>query len=221
MLGVLLPKSLSVDTPINYNVTSLDSNINMEKVNKLKIIIDENGDKVVVIEKELFTKSKVRNKYGQVAKVMKKMFAKLEGQSVVINDNNREVFFDKFTSDEYLWSRDTIYSKKRLKTAKANAVREIKEIISNAKYRNHMELFQYKKDAKIKRKIDASKGFDYYIVKFAFKKEDEKYQVFTGILNVRIDRNSRNFVYDITKISELQLTSGKPLSMPTDNSDIL
>ncbi len=187
----------------------------------MKIIIDENGDKVVVIEKELFTKSKVRNKYGQVAKVMKKMFVKLEGQSVVINDNNREVFFDKFTSDEFIWSRDTIYSKKRLKTAKANAVKEIKEIISNAKYKNHMELFQYKKEAKLKRKIDASKGFDYYKVKFAFEKEGEEYQVFSGVLNVRIDRNSKNFVYDITKISEPQMASGKPLSEPTDNSDIL
>ena len=187
----------------------------------MKVILDETGDQIVVIEKELFTKSRVRNNYGQVAKVMRKMFADLEGQSVLIKDNSRKVFFDKFSSDEYLWSRDTIYSKKKYKTAKANAVVEIKTIISNAKYQSHMELFKYKKDAKLKRKVDASKGFDYYKVKFAFEKEGGVYQVFSGILNVRINKNDKNYVYDITKISELQLTSGKPLSMPTENSDIL
>ena len=189
--------------------------------NKLKILTDKNGDKIVVISDKLFTNTKIRNKYGEVAKAIKNIFAELEESSIIINDNKKEVFFDKFTADEYLRSRDTTFSKPRNKTAKINAVKEIKKIVENAKYLSHMELFKSKKDAKEKRKIDASKGFDYYKVKFAFEKESGAYQVFDGILNVRIDRNDKNFVYDITKISELQLASGNPLSMSTENSDIL
>ena len=221
MLGVLLPKSLSVDTPINYNVTPLNSNINMEKVNKLKIIIDENGDKVVVISDVFFSKSKIRRKYGKVAKVIKNMFAEIEGQCVVIEDNNKKIYFDKHTSGEYVWSRDTINSKIINRTAKLNAVKEIKTIVQNAKYISHEELIESKRKAKEKRGIDSSKGFDYYNVKFAFEKENDKYQLFSGILNVRINKNSKNFFYDITKISESRMASGKPLSEPLENSDIL
>lgn len=187
----------------------------------MKTIIDDNGDKIVVISEKIFTSSKIRNKYGEVAKVIKSMFAQLEGKSIIIDDNNKKVFFDKFTSDEYLRSRDTTFSKPRNKTAKINAVKEIKKIIKNARYIDHMPLLASKKEAKTKRRVDASNGFDYYTVKFGFEIEEGEYQLYSGILNVRINKNYNGFVYDITKISELQLASGKPLSMSTENSDIL
>lgn len=187
----------------------------------MKIIVDKNGDKVVVISGELFAKNRIRKKYGKVAKEIKRMFAEIEGQSVVISDNNKRVFFDKHTAGEFVWSRDTLNSKIKNKTAKLNAVKEVKAIVQNAKYISHESLIETKRKAKEKRGIDSSKGFDYYRVKFAFEKEEGKYQLFSGILNIRIDKKSKNFVYDITKISEPQMASGKPLSEPTDNSDIL
>ena len=187
----------------------------------MKTIIDDNGDKIVVISEKLFTNNKVKRNTKAVVKTVRQLISELNGSSVIIKDNNSEVFFDKFFSEEYVYSKDSRYANISNKTAKMNAVKEIKIIIENAYYLGHSVLKKETVAAKIKRGVDALNGFDYYRIKFAIEKEKCKYQFYSGILNVRIDKNNKNFAYDITKISEDFQRGTKPLNNAEKSSDIL
>ena len=181
--------------------------------NRPLTIKDEDGNCVVVVEDIMFSKGRIRKNYNSVAKTVRALLRDLDGESVFVKDANKRVFFDKIFPDEFTYSKDTrrLYSKDV--TAKMNAVKEIKHIIRKAKYIKHSPLKESKKAAKKKRRVDATNGFDYYQLYFAYKNEKEnEYQIYSAILNTRIDKNKKSFIYDITKTSKIRRNGTKPIN---------
>jgi len=78
------------------------------------------------------------------------------------------------------------------KTAKFNASTGIEKIIEYAKY------YKPNVNRKPKRKANADRGFDYYNVVMAYPNEDGTYTLYSGLLNVRKDKNGLEYAYDIT-----------------------
>lgn len=176
----------------------------------MKILVDENGDRIIVISKVLFTNNQIKRNTKTVIKTVKKLISELNGSSVIIKENNIKIYFDKIFSEEYVYSKDSRYSKINSKTAKMNMVREMRSIIENSHYLGHSELKKETIEAKLKRGVDAYNGFDYYRIRFALEKGKRKYRLFSGILNVRINKEKECFAYDITKISEDSQRGTKP-----------
>ena len=152
----------------------------------VKTITNKDGERITVISAELFSSNKVKRNTKVVIKTVKNLLSELNGSFVIIKENNSIVYFDKFFSEEYVYSKDSRYSNLKNKTAKMNAVKEIKTIIENACYSGHSDLKTETIEAKNKRGVDAINGFDYYIVKFAIESEKNRYKIYSGILNVRI-----------------------------------
>ena len=183
------------------------------KIRKRKplTIKDDSGNCIVVIEELLFSKSKVSKNYNNVAKMVRKLLNNLNGDSVLMEETGKRVYFDRIFPGEFVYSKDTknLYSRDR--TAKMNAVKEIKYIVRKARYIKHSKLKESKKAAKQKRRVDATNGFDYYQLYFAYKK-GKGYDVYSAILNVRIDKNNKSFVYDITRTSKIRRNGTKPIN---------
>ena len=179
--------------------------------NRPLIIKDEDGNCIVVVEDIMFSKGRIRRNYNSVAKTVRTLLKDLDGESVFIKDANKRVYFDKIFPDEFTYSKDTRQLFSRDVTAKLNAAKEIKNIVKKGKYIKHSPLKESKKAAKQKRRVDATNGFDYYQLYFAYKKEKE-YDIYSAILNVRIDKNNKSFIYDITRTSKIRRNGTKPIN---------
>ena len=159
------------------------------------VMYDASGNRVVVIDK-MFTKNMVRKNTESVEKTVRGILSTLNGKSVEVRDNGKEIFFDDYFSDEFTGSNDTVSANYVNKAAKMNAATAAEDIVRNAKYDG------WKPNKKPNRKVNADRGFDYYNVLFAFENEDGSYSKFGGTLNVRKDKNGKDYAYDITKVNK-------------------
>lgn len=154
---------------------------------------DQFGKEVVVITPSDFFDINDMKK-EDVYRIVENELRKLEGQSVIVKDNGREIFFDSTFPSEYTRSEDTQRTYGNAKSAKMKAAYRIKNLVQNAVYKKH------KTNIDTAKRVDKSGGIDFYNVEFAIPKIDGSYTLFKGTLLVRIDKTNKNFAYDITEV---------------------
>lgn len=95
----------------------------------------------VVINERLFPQRDISNsrKYSIIKKQVRNMLKKLSGQSVIVKNNEHEIFFDETFAYEYTGSKDSLTSNKSRRNIKINSAKHIKKIMETAEYYNHQE----------------------------------------------------------------------------------
>ena len=125
-----------------------------------------------------------------------KELQKLIGKNITIAYDGRNVFIARDFADEYTGSKDTWKNKQSIRKAKANAASGVEQIVSSAKNPNWM------KNSEAKHNIDAARGWTYYDVNFAID-DGNNLVYYSGILNVRMDADGKDYLYDITIIKKV------------------
>ena len=171
---------------------SKDKNTQYQERNNSYYINDKD---IVVIKKLPYSRKQIEQDFKSVKKLIENALLELNGQSVTIREDGKEVFFDKKTADEYAGSNDTAHSNAKEKRAKANATVAIKEIVERAT--NPL----WVNNKKSKHKLDAKRGWTYYDVDFGME-SSEGVTYYDGRLVIRMDKNDTDYVYDIINIKK-------------------
>ena len=168
---------------------------------------------ITIISDPIFSNRDIANKYNDVAKIVREQIKNISG-SVFIKADNREVFFDRKGANEYTRSKDTFSLKKSSRKTKMNAAEGIKAIVENAQ--NPI----YEIDKKQKHGSYAKRGWVYYHAKFGIEK-DGAIDYYTGKVNIRMDADGNDYVYDLTEIKrDVPLPSKLALRQNVSTSSI-
>lgn len=183
----------------------------------LNLYEDKNGKIIPVIDNQFKAKDFSKNA-SEIFSYVEEELNKLAGTSVIIKSNNKEVFFDRIGSHEYVSSDNTQNLYRDNKALKMNASNEIHDIVENAEYKNSKIAGEDHNHSW----SDARNGFDYYNVEFAVNMGN-RFDLAGATLIVRKDINDINFVYDLVnpriKKKDITLTPVKTGSEngPTSN----
>lgn len=170
---------------------------NKTQKRNVNVIIDINGNRIVLINTILF-KGKRNVNWKDVEYYLKQFV----GKSYVIRNTKETVRIGSDLPDEYSNSNYTHRLKGMSAKAKANAVQGLPEIIRIA---TDKEFEQNKKD---KHKRDAKYGWYRYSSRFALPVLDEsgnnieRYNVFHATLLMRHAKNNNIYLYDIMEIKK-------------------
>lgn len=163
---------------------------------KLEIIIDEPGNKIVLIPDIIF-----ENKQNIDWKEVENYLEKYVGDIIEITGTKDIIYIGKEFPDEYTGSQYTRKAKGARAKAKANAaqgVREMVEIATGKVFReNHKE----------KHNTDAANGWYYYTTRFALpiydnEKRTGEYNVYSGCLVVNCTSAGKMYLYDLVDIKK-------------------
>lgn len=163
---------------------------------KPEIILDEKGNKIVLIPDIIFV-----NKQNINWKEVEIYLRQYVGEIVKIVETEDIIYLGKDFPDEYTGSKYTRKTKGARAKVKANAsqgVREMVEIATEKTFReNHKE----------KHNSDAENGWYYYTTRFALpiyhnEKKTCEYNVYRGCLVVNCTSNGKKYLYDLVDIKK-------------------
>ncbi len=165
-------------------------------IGNVSIIVDANGDRVVVINDLRFKRSK-RVDWNTVEAYLKEYI----GNCAEILDTNEMVYIGSDFPDEYSHSKDTKVLRGPNEYAKANASIAIKELIQIASNKAFSENHKDKHNSK------AKYGWYRYDTRFAIPKysndgELAGYNIFKGRLVIRHAQDGKLYLYDILRIKK-------------------
>ena len=165
-------------------------------IGNVSIIVDANGDRVVVINNLRFKRSK-RVDWNTVEAYLKEYI----GNCAEILDTNEMVYIGSDFPDEYSHSKDTKVLRGPNEYAKANASIAIKELIQIASNKAFSENHKDKHNSK------AKYGWYRYDTRFAIPKynnggELAGYNIFKGRLVIRHAQDGKLYLYDILRIKK-------------------
>jgi hypothetical protein len=120
----------------------------------------------------------------------------LTGQSFTIKSSNQTIIIGSDFADEYAHSKDTAKASQPSKRVKLNLKDQIGTMIENAWGK------KYDKNRSTKHNIDAKRGWNYYTVGVCTLDEDGNLSPYEGTLNIRLDKNCSDYLYDITDIKK-------------------
>ncbi len=162
----------------------------------VSVIRDHDGNHIVVIHDIIF-KNKRNIEWNNVENYLKQYIG--EVYSVVMTDEYVHIGQD--LPDEYAHSNYTKILKGANAKAKANAVQGLPEIIHIAYGRQHED------NHKEKHMVGAKYGWNRYESRFALPVYDDKgklerYNVFHAVLLMRLDKDGKEYLYDIMNIKK-------------------
>ena len=165
-------------------------------IGNVSIIVDANGDRVVVINNLRFKRSK-RVDWNTVEAYLKEYI----GNCAEILDTNEMVYIGSDFPDEYSHSKDTKVLRGPNEYAKANASIAIKELIQIASNKAFSENHKDKHNSK------AKYGWYSYDTRFAIPKYNNDgelagYNIFKGRLVIRHAQDGKLYLYDILRIKK-------------------
>ena len=165
-------------------------------IGNVSIIVDANGDRVVVINDLRFKRSK-RVDWNTVEAYLKEYI----GNCAEILDTNEMVYIGSDFPDEYSHSKDTKVLRGPNEYAKANASIAIKELIQIASNKAFSENHKDKHNSK------AKYGWYRYDTRFAIPKYNNDgelagYNIFKGRLVIRHAQDGKLYLYDILRIKK-------------------
>lgn len=205
--------------------SAVDNDLLVEQASKTfePVYRDAAGKVVPIIDATRFSGNQTRKNTRAVFDAVRAELSALaeSGETVIIEDNDREISFDDVFANEYTWSEDTkrLYTKR--KALKANAAFNIKEIIRQAKY----DFWEENKDPKkaAGKARDAARGIERYNLRFASPDGDGTFTTYAGRLVVRLSSDGNNYAYDLLnpRIEKegIQLTLDNPsgaLGLPSE-----
>ena len=165
-------------------------------IGNVSIIVDANGDRVVVINDLRFKRSK-RVDWNTVEAYLKEYI----GNCAEILDTNEMVYIGSDFPDEYSHSKDTKVLRGPNEYAKANASIAIEELIQIASNKAFSENHKDKHNSK------AKYGWYRYDTRFAIPKYNNDgelagYNIFKGRLVIRHAQDGKLYLYDILRIKK-------------------
>lgn len=165
-------------------------------IGNVSIIVDANGDRVVVINDLRFKRSK-RVDWNTVEAYLKEYI----GNCAEILDTNEMVYIGSDFPDEYSHSKDTKVLRGPNEYAKANVSIAIKELIQIASNKAFSENHKDKHNSK------AKYGWYRYDTRFAIPKYNNDgelagYNIFKGRLVIRHAQDGKLYLYDILRIKK-------------------
>ena len=192
---------------------SLDNTQYSLKANKQSVTV-VNG--TPIISGNAFSSNLVNKSYKEVTEAIQNELRKLTNNKYIISSDNREVYIGNDFADEYKGSTDTWSKNIVRRKAKANAIGGIEKIIETAQNP------RWTKNTETKHNNDAQRGWTYYDIRFGIENpSNNAITYYEGILNVRMDSDGQDYVYDITKIKKENLShskGGNKISSPSNPS---
>lgn len=136
--------------------------------------------------------------YGKIDwNIVKNILLSFLGKIICVKENNAKIKIDRKFIKEFLGSKFTISSNKKIRNVKANIASHLMEIIENS---GHIQLEKNKKE---KHKYDAFMGFEKYKCRFII--EDLQNNVkneYSAIIVVRCPNFKEKYIYDIVDIKK-------------------
>ena len=162
----------------------------------MEMILDESGNKVVMIPDIIFT-NKQNIDWNEVESYLKQYI----GEIVVMAESRDVIYLGKNFPDEFTRSKYTRMIKGARAKAKANAAQGIREMIEAATNKT------FRKNHKKKHSADAGEGWYYYTTRFALpvyhnEMKTAQYNVYTGCLVVNCTLGGKMYLYDLVDIKK-------------------
>ena len=162
---------------------------------KFSIKKDNNGDNIVVVDKNII--KGVKNK--DLKKFVKNELKKNVGSYYTIIQNSKEIYLGKNLSNEYVYSECTKKMKISTLKVKAQASNNIGELIQIATNEG------WKENIKPKHSEDAKYGWYRYDTRFAIPKVENNdgvigYDTYSASLIVKHSSDGKKYLYDMIKI---------------------
>lgn len=161
-----------------------------------EIVVNEKGNKVVVIDKILFSSKRKIDWPAVEAYLMKYI-----GEEYVLDELDDIIYIGKDFPDEYANSKDSARALGTVGKAKANATQVIPELIKNA---TNITFQENKAD---KHKQNAKYGWYRCTVRFSLPTTNDKGEIvgsnaFQGRMVIRCDEDGKKYLYDIINIKK-------------------
>lgn len=163
---------------------------------KLEIIQDKCGNKIVLIPEVIFT-NKQNIDWNEVEKYLKRYV----GEIVTITESKDIIYLGKNFPDEFAGSKYTRNTKGARAKAKANAIQGIREMVEIATDKT------FRENHKEKHNSDAGNGWYYYTTRFALPIYDNEtktnqYNIYMGCLVVNRTSGEKMYLYDLVDIKK-------------------
>ncbi|MDE6233857.1 MAG: hypothetical protein K2M60_11010 [Lachnospiraceae bacterium] len=163
---------------------------------KLEIITDEAGNKIVIIPDIIFA-----NKQNIEWEEVEKYLVRYIGEIVEIAESSDIIYIGKDFPDEYAGSKYTRKTKGARAKAKANAVQGVRELVEIASDKT------FRENHKEKHNSDAGNGWYYYTTRFSLPIYDNEtktaeYNVYRGCLVVNCTSSGKMYLYDLVDIKK-------------------
>lgn len=173
----------------------------------MKIVMDENGHKIVVIPDIIF-KNRQNIDWSEVEDYLKRYL----GEIITIAETQDVVYIGNKFPDEYKGSQYTKRLKGSSAKAKANAAQVIPEMLEIATDKT------FHNNRKDKHSSDAGQGWYYYRTRFAMpiyegERKTDTYNIYSACLLVNCALNGNLYLYDLVDIK-------KEASTPLKNYEI-
>jgi hypothetical protein len=165
-------------------------------VDKIEIITDERGNKIVLIPDIIFV-----NKQNIEWKDVENYLERYIGRIIEIADSRDIVYIGKNFPDEYTGSKYTRKTKGARAKAKANAVQGVSEMVEIATEK------MFRENHKDKHNTDAGNGWYYFTTRFALplydnEKKTSDYNVYSGRLVINCTSSGKMYLYDLVDIKK-------------------
>ena len=170
----------------------------MTKENNVRIVRDEDGRELVVIDEIIF-----RGKRTIDWKAVEVYLQKYVGELVEVASTKEVINIDKDFPDEFAGSIYTEKLRGGLAKVKANLAQGVIQTVQTAKKSKFVE---NKKERHYK---DASRGWHYYKTYFAIfiyteETKEIKYNYYSARIIVRHAQDGKKYLYDIQSIKKLK-----------------
>lgn len=146
---------------------------------------------------------------GKVIKITKTIYGKIDwvkiknilssflGNVICIKENNAKIKIDRKFIKEFVGSKYTINSNKKIRKVKANIAIHLREIIENSGH------IKFEKNKKKKHINDAFMGFEKYKCRFIIEDiESGIKNEYTAIIVVRCPNYNEKYICDIVEIKK-------------------
>ena len=165
----------------------------VEQREKVNIIIDENGNNIVLINDVRFKTRRTIN-WDEVEAYLKEYI----GKHYEILETSEKVYIGTDFPDEFCHSQDKIRLKGGNEKAKANMVSAIGELIRVATNKTVSEDFENK------HKTKAQHGWYRYDTRFGIPSYNsegvlQRYNIYFARMLVRCDENGKLYLYDLVR----------------------
>lgn len=196
------------------NAPRLSKNIDYT-INSANEIVDKNGNIYAFISEKTFKANYINKHKRAVKNIVKAELAKLvRPEPYIIKSTGQEVYVENDFAGEFVDSKDMNIYHDSAPKIKLNIHVKAQELIENA-WPENGKTPVYKVNTEAKHKIDAKRGWNYYITGVALKTEDG-IAIYNAVLNIRLDASGKDCVYDITEINKV--TSFQPESVDSYSS---
>ena len=169
---------------------------NLELYDNTLVMLDENGDKIVVIPKIIF-----KGKRSISWKEVEKYLIQYIGKIFQVSETKDLILIDRMFVDEYTGSTYTKKLVGALPKVKANMSQGIPQLIEIATEK------RWKEDFDNKHRKRAGKGWFRYNTRFAMPVTNDKgeiveYNIYQAVLIVRYSADGKLYLYDIQNIKK-------------------